>query len=294
MRPSLHPAGVLVLSFVVGIAPAGCGRDDTSPQPPSREQARRAPAPIQAAPPASSPQPARESPARTPLSPAQAWALATSGVLWERNRDRHDTLGGMEPTAENINRIKQVLSQWWDITSRDTLLEQLEGLDGGGHRREFEEMGPYVESLSGERYREVVARAQQNEELSHRMQIVKQHYGALGRKSLLGWDYARYVFLCRWGYFVGYLTEEEAWDRIMPVAGMLQRTFESWKDLGENYLVGREFWSLAQTKRDGDLYRESYQRLLTDPASPWNRYPWNLDLGPSATRVRSSGSVKGD
>jgi hypothetical protein len=28
-----------------------------------------------------------------------------------------------------------------------------------------------------------------------------------------------------------------------------------------------------------DLYRVAYRRLLIDPKSPWNRYPWNTDLG---------------
>ena len=77
---------------------------------------------------------------------------------------------------------------------------------------------------------------------------------------------------------MGYLTEDEAWDRIMPAARRLQRTFDSWKDLGENYLIGREFWSQEETERNGPLYREVYQHLLDDSASPWNRCAWNLDL----------------
>ena len=155
-------------------------------------------------------------------------------------------------------------------------------------------MGAAVEALGDEQFREVQTKAQRNEELSHRIQIAKQHYKRLGPKSLLGWDYGRYVFLCRWGYFVGYITEEEAWHRIMPVAAKLQKTFDSWKDLGENYLIGREFWSLSQTKRDGQLYRDAFQRLLSDPASPWNRYPWNLDLGTTGIRADKPGFVKGD
>ncbi len=203
-------------------------------------------------------------------------------------------LGGREPAEENLKDIRQVLAEWWGITDKETLLDALTGVDERGHRGQFEKMGAAAEAMSGERFVELLAGAQRNEELSHRLQIVKQHYRRLGRKSLLGWDYARYVALCRWGYFLGYLTEDEAWERIMPVAAMLQETFESWKDLGENYLIGREFWSLSQTKRDGQLYRDAYQRLLTDPASPWIRYPWNTELGTSPIRPRSSGPGRGD
>ncbi|MRR34633.1 DUF1266 domain-containing protein [bacterium] len=71
--------------------------------------------------------------------------------------------------------------------------------------------------------------------------------------------------------------------RIMPAAAMLQRTFVSWKDLGENYLVGRQFWSYGQTQRDGQLYQNVYRQLLSKSSSPWILIPWNLDL-----RVRNS------
>src|SRR5262245_20458401 len=37
------------------------------------------------------------------------------------------------------------------------------------------------------------------------------------------WDLVRYINLCRWGYAVHFFTEDEAWDRIMPVARSLQQ-----------------------------------------------------------------------
>ena len=90
-------------------------------------------------------------------------------------------------------------------------------------------------------------------------------------------------------YLVGYLTEEEAWERIMYAARTLQSNFDSWKDLGENYLIGREFWSLHQTRDSGDRFRDAYARLLKDPASPWNRHPWETNLNtPSAKPVKAS------
>src|SRR2546425_5499790 len=48
----------------------------------------------------------------------------------------------------------------------------------------------------------------------------------------------------------------------------LRQTFDSWGDLGANYLIGRQFWSPALMKRDGQLYRSAYQKLLSDPQSP--------------------------
>ena len=82
----------------------------------------------------------------------------------------------------------------------------------------------------------------------------------------------------------GYFTEEEAWSRITPAARKLQKTFYSWKDLGQNYLIGREFWSYEETEKNGHLYRDAYQRLLDNPVSPWNIYPWDMELDDSQTR----------
>ena len=73
--------------------------------------------------------------------------------------------------------------------------------------------------------------------------MAKEYYKKLGEKSLLGWDYGRYICLCRWGYLVGWLNEQEAWEKIMPAAELLQKSFSSWEDLGRNYLIGRLFWS---------------------------------------------------
>ena len=59
---------------------------------------------------------------------------------------------------------------------------------------------------------------------------------------------------------------------------MSQRIFDSWADLGENYLIGRKFWSFEQTRSNGYLYRQAYERLLHNPKSPWRRYGWDTHL----------------
>jgi hypothetical protein len=74
------------------------------------------------------------------------------------------------------------------------------------------------------------------------------------------------------------LSEGEAWEQIMKAARIIQGTFGSWKEFGENYLIGREYWSLSQTQKDGQVMRAAYTRLLANASSPWKRIPWALDL----------------
>ena len=214
-----------------------------------------------------------------PLSSAQEWAVATSAILWETNKDRHDLLGIQAQTPEQFKRAKQILSEWWGVTNKETLIETMRWVKDEGDRKHFEQLGAFVESLSDKQFQQRLAAVKDNEQEYRDLQLVKEHYKKLGPKSLLAWDYGRYVALARWGYQAGYLTEAEAWERIMPAARTLQKTYDSWADLGENYLLGREFWSVEQTKRNGHLYRVAYTRLLNDTRSPWKRYPWDTDLG---------------
>jgi hypothetical protein len=109
-----------------------------------------------------------------------------------------------------------------------------------------------------------------------------QYYSQLGSKSILAWDLVRYVSLCRWGYLAGYISDTEAWDRIMPAALRLQQTFASWQDMQTDFLIGREFWSMSQSMQTGPVYRDLYERFLRETDSPWNLNPWNMDWNVAA------------
>ena len=207
----------------------------------------------------------------------KAWALATAAILFQANGERHDILAGVERSPENIKEQKESVADSWGIYNKQDLLEVLDGLDKGGHRKHFEALGTYVMSLS-DSTRNILIKLQTTDQDRNEIDVVMKHYARLGKKSLLGWDYCRYVSLCRRGYLFGYFTEEEAWRKIMYAARILQNTFDSWQDLGENYLIGREFWSYENVGPHGQRYRNAYDRLLNDPKSPWNITVWNLNL----------------
>lgn len=252
--PSSLVIAVVVLAVLSGFSDAG-----VSPVVPSRP-------------------PQQDEPISTP---AQGWALAASAMLGEWNGDRHDLLGGVTATDSSIQRSQDLLQGSWGVTSRNDLLVTLKWLDQEGHRTRFEQLGARLGALTVEQKQALLDLRRQDETLDHRVKLLEQHFQRLGTKSLLGWDLTRYIALCRWGYLVGYLGEAEAWGLIMPAAQRLQRTFASWSDLGENYLLGRQFWSPDETRQNGHVHQEVYRRLLGSPDSPWNRYPWNTRLAPA-------------
>ena len=207
------------------------------------------------------------------------WALGCAAILAERNRYRHDLLGTSYRSHKNIEYCKHFLVvSGWDIRNRDDLMDSLLWLDNEGHRRDFMQWGKKIQSLTKDEYEKLLIEHQSNDKTLNKIKVATEYYKILGDKSLLGWDYGRYISLCRWGYLAGYLSEEEAWQKIMPVARLLQSRFDSWQDLGQNYLIGRCFWSYKETQNYSWMYEDAYMRLLDMPSSPWNRLPWDMDL----------------
>jgi hypothetical protein len=154
----------------------------------------------------------------------------------------------------------------------------LDWLKFEGHRKGFDEMGRYVTAMTDAQFARAVTELQASPQSLHQVQVVRQYYSLLGSKSILAWDLIRYVSLCRWGYVVGYITDTEAWDQMMPVALRLQQTFDSWQDAQTDFLIGREFWSMDQSGQTGPSFRDIYERFLRESNSPWNTNPWNMDL----------------
>lgn len=213
-----------------------------------------------------------------PVSGKKAWALGCAAPLSERNHERHDILAGDEITPWNIQQKKDSLKEWWRVENREDLLKAIENLEAGGHRESFKEIADMLSNLNEEQFRALLDEKPFDSEKMYEIVIVREYSDELGETGILAWDYVRIVNLSRSGYLVGYLTEQEAWDIILPAAEELRQNFNSWEEIGRNYLIGRFFWSLYHTRRTGYLFDEAMIRLMEMPTSPWNMYPWDMEF----------------
>jgi ankyrin repeat protein len=207
-----------------------------------------------------------------PSRAQQRWALAASAILSTYNHERLDTLS----PGGDVLGTRRLIQNSWDIGSHDQLLQTLDWIDQGGHRQLFSALGARAVQLTPDQLAQSVS--QLSPEDANSVLMARRYYPKYATQSITAWDYARYINVCRWGVATGYISEAEAWPRVMHAAQILQNTFSSWKEFGENYIVGREFWSLRQTKIDGQAMRSIYQALLNNSTSPWNRIPWDLPL----------------
>jgi tetratricopeptide (TPR) repeat protein len=215
-----------------------------------------------------------------PAHAQKMWALSTCAIINESNNERHDLLGGCLRTKKKIESWKKSLKKWWGVNCREDLLNTLDNLEKNGHSQQFKALGNYISSLTSDQLLAFQVRYSNQPEQANKIRIVLEHYHLFGEKSLLGWDLSRYISLCGWGYVVGYLSEDEAWEKLMPVAIRLQQSFDSWEDFGLNYTVGREFWSYNIKLKEGQKRRAIYKKMCTSLESSWNIVPWDLDLTP--------------
>jgi ankyrin repeat protein len=202
----------------------------------------------------------------------ELWALAASSILSTAN---HWPVDKLSPGI-GVLEARRLMRDTWDVSSSDDLMKMFDWVDRGGYRQQFSMIGARTQNLTPE----VLSKAasQLDPESLNSVLVAHRYYGKYSAQSITGYDYGRYINACRVGVAAGYISEEDAWPRVLHAARILQQTFTSWKEYGENYLVGREFFSLYATRSSGQEMRAAYQSLLSRPNSPWNRIPWDLSL----------------
>jgi TPR repeat protein len=205
-------------------------------------------------------------------------------VLTFRNNDDLFSLTGVVNEELELETQKALLRYWWSVGSREELLDTLQGLMEKGHRARFNKIRKEQEKWPKWllNFRDKITQKDESWRYLNRVEFVKEHSAEMDAVSLTGWDMARVVSLARWGVACGYLEPDEAWDWIMPAAVAIQQTYTSWEELGESYLLGRQFWSATETADNGFLYQESVYWLTHNEQSPWTKFDWNLDLTASS------------
>jgi hypothetical protein len=210
-------------------------------------------------------------PGPAPTTERKAWALAASAIAATANAEGTSTLAADTPA-----RAREALALGWGVHSRVDLFNALDQLEEGKERAMFARIGKSVSALSDADFDKLVSRSSTLQATAAK--VAREYYPRYQIQTLIGWDYARYINVCRWGVSAGYMTPEEAWPRIMNAARTLQRYFGSWEELGQNYMVGRKFVAPTNVGIPAVNPQIAYTWLTNNPASPWQKISWNLPL----------------
>ncbi|MDX2249741.1 MAG: DUF1266 domain-containing protein [Bacteroidia bacterium] len=223
--------------------------------------------------------------AKPPGPSPKTWALATVAIISRVKGMNYHLLGGAEPSERRAQLAQKQLSREWEIDNPEEFEEVLEWLFEIGHRTEFRDKIAKIAAMTPAQLEEyktqfipAIKDRLEKEEENHRVEMIQNNQGNVRNASFLAWDMLRFIDNCRTGFLAGYIDEEDAWNRILSAAQVLQSRFDSWQELSDSFLLGREFWSIVETNRDGMVYQKAYERLVEEEKSPWNKIIWDLPL----------------
>jgi hypothetical protein len=76
------------------------------------------------------------------------------------------------------------------------------------------------------------------------------------------WDLVRYIVLARLGVAAQYMSDEESWEAIRPIAHRLQHAYSNWRPMAQAYVAARRQWrGLAL---DGSEDDEQMQNIISN------------------------------
>ena len=209
----------------------------------------------------------------------EKFEIMLSGILSYINGHDNDTLDVEEHNEFFHERINYILTEFWGIENKDDVYNTISWLLNEGHTDE------YLGYANADTVDELIDEDMDEEEIEiikNGFEFVKYFKDKLPENIMLGWDYGRAAAIVRWSYFMNYISEEEAWEILDKIAGVMIGAFNSWKEFGISYIVGGLFWTYR--KDPSETYSRYYETvealegLLTETGEEedreWLRNPW--------------------
>lgn len=161
-------------------------------------------------------------------------------------------------------RCRDMLSDSWDINSREDLIVTVCSLPYYGHNENFLEDVAYINALTPAQYNQYLNSDGMD---SYMFPYTKQLGEKWGDRGILCWDLFRVSSLVQFGYTAGYVTYAEALALLEPAATLLCENFSSWEEAYENYLEGYNWWARNDVldKNIWEVNRgNSYKTIVAD------------------------------
>ncbi|HEY0780833.1 MAG TPA: DUF1266 domain-containing protein, partial [Thermoanaerobaculia bacterium] len=208
---------------------------------------------------------------KKPLTPVEHWAVAASAnltITWAREFDALALPNGQE-------KAREVLGRQWNVLGPDDARQTFDWLRHEGHSAEFENILHALQQVPADKIEGFVAA--QDRHIRRAVLFVAEHGSELKDGTLTAWDTVRLSFMARATFTAGWVNETTAWDVVLEAARKLQRSYGSWAELSQNFLLGRGFWGEASPE-SMESFRKNADWLLTHERSPWTQLPWDLPL----------------
>lgn len=206
--------------------------------------------------------------------------IMCSGILSKLNGHSLDSLYIEEPNDEDYTQeIKEGLEESWSVENREELLDMLEYLSEEGHRARY---AAYCKAKNAEALFDDDMDEEEKAGVTRGFLFADRFKKSKKENDLLGWDLGRYALLVRFGFYVGWFSEEEASSMLISVAKRLSEVYGSWKEFGNSYKFGGAFWKVmgdpSSAKENDSNIAEAITELLTKDmfgtVGEWSTSAW--------------------
>lgn len=214
------------------------------------------------------------------LSDTLRWFNATYALITRLNGGDLNLVAGYEPGEAIESMVQEMLERDWEVTDKATLDESINWLLTEGHNKDaldyITEVG--ADEMSAEELATAMDENAFTDEQKTVLQSAFDAKAAYGDQAIAGWDLSRAMSLIGWGYLANYYTYEEAMDKSLETAQLIQTTFGSWDDFINSYFYGYSYWS-GESAEDADS-QAAERRQLYDQLKGEGVYDvdWSLQL----------------
>ena len=218
-----------------------------------------------------------EQPAPADHERMRRFEVLLTGIISVLNDHKLDGLDVEPRDQDSRDLILSILSDYWGVEDRDDLIGVLRYLIVEGHTKDYMNA---LEVISASGTAEDLHTEDMDDEdravSDARFAFTEAYAGQFGPAMLRGWDLGRAANVTRWGYFVGFIDEEEAWGILDQIADGCMEFFDSWTSYAQSYMFGSMFWKCpfgpeACYENIAGLMI-SVEHLLTE--GPWKDFAW--------------------
>ena len=144
--------------------------------------------------------------------------------------------------SSDASGAKRMLSNAWDINSKEDLVKTGEGLLSDGHAKKFAKHFEFLKNNQGADTD--LAKVSVSKDLDKDLlDYMKSIYSKVEGHTMKAWDYGRYVNNINLGVGAGYLTKDEAKELFAKMVPLAQADYDSWDAYFDDFLLGRELWN---------------------------------------------------
>lgn len=198
------------------------------------------------------------------LSGSQLWAMSLAALATVKESRKINNIWEVGGWPDNENRqdwARWVSKKLYGIESREDLLEAVEFFTQQGQTAE-------MRGVLSELPRDPSAD-------TYQQRLVRNNANVIQRTGCAGWDIGRSATISGWSALGRYISREEYWRLMQPMARTAQQTYRSWKEYADGYELGRLYWAEGAEHQPT---ADAMAALLSDPVSPWIQLHWQTPL----------------